>query len=99
MTILLILMFAAFTAAMLLQAGRALIGERGETPATKLLRDDLRQLEELVALRAMLLSALRELGLGRHIALSALLAQPIRVGCGVGGGRLQLPLERLDHPL
>lgn len=29
MTILLILMFAAFTAAMLLQAGRALIGERG----------------------------------------------------------------------
>jgi hypothetical protein len=67
MTILLILMFAAFTAAMLLQAGRALIGERGETPATKLLRDDLRQLEELVALRAMLLAALRELELDREL--------------------------------
>ena len=67
MTILMILVFTAFTAAMALQAARALLEQRGESASAALLRDDLRQLEELVAERALMLSALRELELDREL--------------------------------
>jgi hypothetical protein len=63
MTILLILAYAAFTAAMLLQTARLFFSGRDEAPGAALLSDDMRQLEELVALRAQLLSSLRELEL------------------------------------
>lgn len=67
MTILLILAYAAFTAAMLLQTARLFFSGRDEAPAAALLSDDLRQLEELVALRAQLLSSLRELELDHEL--------------------------------
>jgi hypothetical protein len=67
MTILLILVCAAFTGAMVLQTVRTLLERRGESATAVLLRDDLRQLEELVAERALVLSALRELELDREL--------------------------------
>jgi hypothetical protein len=67
MTILLVLAYATFTAVMLIQTARMFLSGREQTPGAALLSDELRQLEELVALRAQLLSSLRELELDREL--------------------------------